>query len=391
MQTESDIFSSRKSPEGKGNLTERLYTSRQQENSFEGLQKLLGAQQETLSKAELEPLECAIHQFREKQSERAQQYLVLRKQPEECLTYLHGFVEPGLTENSRKSSGGLFLRWKGKGIALNPGARFLHQFHAQGLHIRDLDFVIVTHEDYADVKEIYALNYQLNQLSEEQHVIHYYFPQHACQELSGILKPHFKQERHMLHSLELFEDSSEVEKQELASGITLHYFSATKASLGIRLELKSEEGNRSIGYLSHMAWSPLLAHHLGACDLLITGFGNTEPQDYQKLAYSADCLGYYGTATLLEEVAPKLLLCGEFGGREGDIRLELVQKLRSELAERRQAPVILPADTGLCVQLKTLKVRCSLSQTWSEAASIRVVKKERAFGQLAYLSSLYVV
>jgi hypothetical protein len=164
-------------------------------------------------------------------------------------------------------------------------------------------------------------------------------------------------------------DSSDVEKVDLAEGITLHYFSATsrdafptraeakevqqKPSLGIRLDLNLQDVSRSIGYLSKTAWNPLLAHHLGSCDLLIAGFGNTELQDYQKLAYLSDCLGYHGIATLIEEVAPRLILCGEFEGREGDIRLEVVQKMRSEYAESS----ILPADAGLCVNLKTLQVR----------------------------------
>ena len=119
------------------------------------------------------------------------------------------------------------MRWKGMGVAINPGRDFLSQFHAQGLHIRDIDAVIVTSDrpdSYEDVPEIYALNYQTNKLSQELKIIHYYLHQHAFQALSGVLKPHFKQERHNLHSLELFLDSPELEKIELSREIQLHYF-----------------------------------------------------------------------------------------------------------------------------------------------------------------------
>ena len=77
---------------------------------------------------------------------------------------------------------------------------------------------------------------------------------------------------------------------------------------------------------------------------------------------------------------PKLLLCSEFGGREGDIRLEVVRKLKNDLYQnffRRMTmkliriylrgsciqPAILPADVGLYIDLKTLKIRCSETGT----------------------------
>lgn len=422
MQTQSDIFSSPKSQETETTrgLTERLYSDRPQDtvndpfsnkaqHTFEELRKLLGAQSPSIKTEVDSPLEKVIKNFQASQADKIAQYLQRKSvlQNDNCLYYLNGWstADLFLTEESRKSTGGIFLRWNGKGIAINPGARFLQHFHAQGLHIRDIDYVIVTGDQpecYTDVKEIYELNYQINKSQDELQIIHYYFNQKAFQDLSRILKPHFKQERNTLHSLELFVDSSDVEKVDLVEGITLYYFSATSrdafptsseskevqqnTSLGIRLELDFQEVTRSIGYISKTAWNPLLAHHLGRCDLLIAGFGNTESQDYQKLAYLSDCLGYYGIATLVEEVGPRLVLCGEFEGRDGDIRLEVVQKMRSEYGGKP----ILPADAGLCVNLKTLEVRCSVSAIWAESSQIKVVKAAQAFGPLAYISSRYV-
>lgn len=457
MNTDSDIFSSPKSQEP-GNtqqLTERLYTRRKeiQETdpfmgkapesdalAFEELKKLAsgsaGIEKEPFNNfmaAELgidlgigEALEQRIKAFQVSQAELTNQYLQqgkLRiKNPDFCLYYLNGWppsTEPKtrqtdpffLTEQFRRTNGGLFLRWNGKGTVINPGNQFLKNFHAQGLHIHDIDFVIVTDdraESYADVKEIYDLNYQLNKVSQQLHIIHYYFNHKAFQDLSRILKPHFKQERHNLHSLEIFLDSPDVEKVELADGIHLNYFQASQrdymnardakeerknqSSLGIRLDLKTQDKiSAKIGYIGHSPWNPLLAHHLGSCDLLITGFGNTTPNDYNKISYNQDCLGYYGTFTLLEEVAPRLLLTGEYSGREGDIRLEVSQKIRNEYASHtgsssRKLPVVLPADIGLFLCLKTQKIHCSVTNTWVEPSQIRVIKTTDSFGQLQYLA-----
>ena len=442
MNTESDIFSSPKSQNSEAiqALTQRLYPSNPDLESHDPYaNKALDESESTsrfmagemgLDHTTGQALEQRIKSFQLAQAEITRNYLEQNKirtqQSDFCLYYLNGWpyskrlVTPYtqslyLTEQARKATGGLFVRWNGKGIAINPGSRFLINFHEQGLHIRDIDFVIVTGDQpecYADVKEIYDLNYQLNKMSPELQIIHYYFSHKAFQELSRFLKPHFKQERNSLHSLELFVDSSDVEKIELAEGISLHYFlAATReafstaheskeeraaknhSGLGIRFELKNISEKRSVrlGYIANAAWNPLMAHHLGSCDLLITGFGNTCPNDYNKLSYNSDCLGYYGTYTLLEEVAPRLLLCGEFGGREGDIRLETVQKLRQEYTTHlgktsRPLPNILPADTGLLIHLKTLEIKCSVNEEWINPAEVKAIKTADAFGKLEFLS-----
>lgn len=379
-------------------------------------------------------LEERVQTFQRNQSLLTTAYLEQAKareaQPDFCLYYLNGWLEPALkihpmakyrylTEQSRESSGGMFIRWNGKGIAVNPGRGFLEYFHERGLHIRDIDYVIVTTEQpegYAEVKEIYELVYQLNKMCPELQIIHYYFHQKAFQELSRFLKPHFKQERNTLHSLELFVDSPDVERIELSPGISLYYFLAAsrdnfsgsqdfkegraqnqQGNLGIRLDLKPlssghpDKSSVRIGYLAKIAWNPLLAHHLGSCDILITAFGNTGTSDYNKLSYNSDCLGYYGTYTLLEEIAPRLLLTGEFGGREGDIRLEAAQRLRQEYLSQanrniRHIPVILPADTGLFIQLQTIQVKCTVSNVWVDPSQIKAIKTAEAFGRLEYLA-----
>lgn len=385
-----------------------------------------------------EGLEGSIRAFQTYQSELLEDYIQTWKArpplADHCLYVFQGWhqqpasmhdlskVSPDsmpfwLTETLRKSSGGFYLRWNGKGIAINPGRYFIRELHRQGLHVKDIDYVIATHDhpdSYADVKEIWELNSRLNSATGGMQVVHYYLNQNAYQALSATLKPHFKQERDAIHCLELFIDSPEVEHIELEPGIKLHYFSASNyggmaaaarardkfnllpLTLGIRLELvqpseSCDEGRPvNVGYISEMAWSPLLGHHLGPCDVLVAGFGNTSVADYTKSAHEEDALGYFGTYALLEEVDPRLFLCSEFGGREGDIRLDIVRRLRSQLAQahpsKARQPVILPADTGLFIDLESLRVKCSTSSAMIDPAEVRVTNPTGAFGRLCYLA-----
>lgn len=359
-------------------------------------------------------LETSIRNFQNSQKEWINQYIEKAKNrhslPDHCLYILHGWnhAHHFLTEHARKGTGGYFLKWNGKGIVINPGPQFLKNFHEQGLVIQDIHYVIITSdipEAYDDVKEIYALNSLLNKYNSDLHIIHYYLNQDAYQDLSPLLKPNFKQERHTVHPLELFLDSPDIEKAELSPGIILHYFPVSKnenthssASLGLRFELKlassqplRDKASLWLGYISNTGWSPLLTHYLGTCDYLITGFGNTSSQDYGRIKYNEDSLGYSGTYSLFEEIKPRMLICSEFGGREGDIRVEVVKKMDSQYSEtcthRLEKPSIFPGDKGLFIDLKEHKIACSLTKKLTDPADIRVVKTADSFGNLHYLSS----
>lgn len=360
-----------------------------------------------------EVLTHSIALFHQKQEQLLGDYVeMLESRPqisENSLYVLQGWQESGpkkslmhlLTQDAYRTAGGFFIRWNGKGIAINPGKHFLELFHRQGLHIRDIHYVIVTNEDpntYAETEDIYNLNYQLNQNRSGLQVIHYYLNPKAHETLAQKLKPNFKQERNMIHCLEIFVDSPEIEKIVINEDIILSYFPSSKehANLAMRLELRSrdrESGDLqsiSVGYVSNAPWADFIGKKLGHCDLLIAGFGHTNLDDYSKNAYNDDCLGYFGTYSLMEAVKPLLLLCSDFNGREGDIRLEVVKLLRQQYLESHphaeQPPVVLPADSKLVLDLMNLHVQCSVTNIKVHPLHISVIKTSEGGGHLQYLS-----
>lgn len=446
MNTGSDIFSSPDTQQAhkQDTLTQRLYslnkkTEETENTPLSALKRLAEERPTSFSSVESSNgkkmgLEERIENFQTMQAQQLKTYLnYTNRRPiitDNALFVLNGWgehlslevdtQEPSkaqglfLTEETRKSTGGLFLRWNGNGIVINPSVGFLNYFHEQGFSLHDIQTVIVTRDApsaYADIKAIYELNDKLNKLGNDLHIIHYYLNQKAYQNLTSTLKPNFKQARNTVHNLELFIDSPDVEKIDISNEIVLHYFEASsqessykhphnktehtnRSTLGIRLELRDEKGAHTpirLGYISGAAWSPLLAHHLGICEILVSGFGNTSPNDYTKISYQDDSLGYHGTYSLLEEVAPKLFISTEFGGREGDIRLEAIKKLRQDIAncgrKLPQESVIIPGDIGLHVDLKTLKIKCSVTHQYTNPQTIRITKSTDSFGRLLYLSS----
>lgn len=324
-----------------------------------------------------------------------------------------------LQQQNQHTTGGYFLKWHGKGVAINPGRHFLSSLHQQGFHIGDVDCVIVTKsspDSYTDVKALYELNTLFNHTQEPIHVIHYYLCQAAYQAIARILKPHFKPERNSVHCLELYLDSPELETIDLGNGIHLNYFptsaqsisstakpdEAPQPSLGIRIDLtgpaqapRSSSGNGHcirLGYVAGTGWSPVLAEYLVGCDLLIVGIEDTGPDDYSKVKYNGSSLGFHGSLSLLEEVAPRLMLCCEFSGHEGDIRLELARKMRSDYAPHNtRGTTILPGDSGLSVDLTTLQARCAGSLAFVDPAQVHVIRTHDSFGPLQYLAPLNVL
>jgi tetratricopeptide (TPR) repeat protein len=354
-------------------------------------------------------LGLSIQEHRSQQTKKISQYILNaedRSSTSDTFSILSGWTmrsnheEAMFPEYSRKMGGGFLLRWNDKGVVINPGRSFLENFHAQGGHIRDIDYVVVTkdaEEAYFDVRNIYELNYHHNANSSTLHIIHYFFHPHVFHDLSLQLQPNFKGERNTVHSLELYIDSPERESLSLGDDIALSYFPLAspykdKLNLGIRLDLSSLEAHRSIGFLSGGAWTRGLEKHLSGCDLLCASFEHTCEADYTKKQYNEDSLGYYGLYSLATDIQPQLLLCSEFNGREGDIRLEVIRELRHDISHAGNISTItLPADLGLDISLKNLSIRCSVGQDFVDASKIHITKPATPFGKLSFLSPASVL
>jgi hypothetical protein len=69
--------------------------------------------------------------------------------------------------------GGYYLRWKGKGIVIDPGFNFIENLVSADLSIGDIDAVMITHghnDHYIDLDPILTLLYQFNESTKDNYL-----------------------------------------------------------------------------------------------------------------------------------------------------------------------------------------------------------------------------
>lgn len=289
-----------------------------------------------------------------------------------------------LPQYFEKTRAGVYLRFQGRGIVINPGRHFLEHFHDVGLYIDAIDYVIVTSdeaEDEEEVKAIYDLNLKCNRQKEQVHIIHYYLHQNSHRKLVGQLKPQFKQEKGTVNPLSLYIDSQELECIELFGNASLYYGQQTgtpDSSYAIRLDLKMHDKLFSIGYLT----SPLGLHDtkrlLGHCDALVQSFKQLQAQELYAHIATFDAESMAHDARRFAWV-----LC-DLPSQSGDKRLEWTKSIKKALGVIPAYP--LPGDIGLFLDLEKMQIKCSLSGHLAPMDEIRVIRSKEPFGRLSYLS-----
>lgn len=331
-------------------------------------------------------LEEMIQKSQQQNKEWLLSYLTFGKslQPENSLLFLDGFDEvEGMIP--AKTTGGFFLSYEGFGIAVNPGKHFLERFHDAGHHISEIDAIVVTRdeqEDYQDLQAIYQLNLQCNHNTSEFHLIRYFLHPAVYRKVSAQLKPHFKQERNALMSLDLFEDR---ETLELSNKIKMSYMHAQKnqeANLALVFDLQSKK----IGYFAHAPYSLDCLTMLNQCEVMILGFDETNSQDLMMHEPLERSLGFSGTFNLCNELGPKVAFIVEHSGAIGDVRMELAKRLKTTLAKENCSTVLFPVECGLSLDLSHMKLKGTYDE-WMDLRSARVIQPDGPFSPLHFLSN----
>jgi hypothetical protein len=205
-------------------------------------------------------------------------------------------------------------------------------------------------------------------------------------EYAAKLRPQFREERSSLVCLETFQDGYGEECYELDPRIKLWYAKAEEA-LMIRLELTKEAASSvSFGYLTNASWSPSCSSFFKECSVLLLGFGQTSPEDLEKISIQSSCVGYFGLAQASEELENlQVLLVAEFCSSQGDIRLEIIKKLKQESSQKAEEQTIFPVEQGFILDLDGMRIKTG-RHNFSDCENVRVVRCEGMFSPLAYLS-----
>lgn len=329
-------------------------------------------------------LEEAMHLHQKEMKEKLAGYLRKKKKEENGLLFLDGFCgEETILAN--RTTGGFFFSYEGFGVAVNPGKHFLKRFTEAEHHVSEIDAVVVTREDPEDCQDVSAI-YQLNLLcnsnsASEFHLIKYFLHPSLFAKMGSQLKPQFKQERNCLVSLDLFEER---ESLDLSPQIHLTYMSAEKHK-NHNLALVFEMGSTKMGYFSKAPYALHTLDSLNGCDTLILGFEETNSSDLQMVKPMERCLGFTGIFNICNELNPRVAFILEHSGAVGDIRMEVLKRLKSRLASEHCTTLLFPVETGLVYDFTTERLKAG--NQWIECSQVRTIQPEGHFSPLHFLST----
>jgi hypothetical protein len=314
--------------------------------------------------------------------------------------------------------GGYWVHLGGVGIVINPGRWFLERFHAAGLHIWDIDHVIVTDgrsTAYSDLERIWTFNKEINTLLKEwqlePHVISYWLHATAFEQNAHIVRPLFRQEMATVHRLGTFHDISAFETVELHDHLSFDYSSTQPTTyapspLMVRFRTTQDEepspaqaqvfppteqqpNSSTVGFLSQAPWAEAQNAFLSCCQTLILGVGETSFEEITSQSRPASSLGTAGIINILDNPTTRLAIIAEQGLSEGDIRIESLKYLREEL--KGPSTTILPAEEGMTIDLQTLHMTARGLDTPTPVQSIRAVRSAGQFSQLTFFDELSIL
>lgn len=320
------------------------------------------------------------------------------------------------TNESIIRCGGYWVQLGGVGIVINPGRWFLERFHAAGLHLWDIDHVIITDGKESasfDVERLWTFNKEINTLLKEwhlaPHVISYWLHPIAFERCAPLLRPLFREERATVHRLETFHDISTFETVELNSTFAFDYSSTAPvpqnlSPLMVRFHplQQNQEATKGetqalplfqeafpLGFVSHAPWNEVENTFLSSCKTLVLGIGETPFEEIASLKSNPSSLGYSGAIKILGQSATSLAIIAEQGLSEGDIRIESLKHLRQELQPR--PTTILPAEEGVTVYLDSLHMTGPSLATPTPCQTVRTVRSGGPFSRLAFLDECSVL
>ncbi len=321
------------------------------------------------------------------------------------------FFYPALKERFHHipiKGGGIYIKWHGTGIVLDPGINFLENFHIAGLSIKDIDIIIVTHnhiDHNGDLAAIDDLAYQLNKKD-----ISLYMDKQTEAEFSGRLNTlkdrhgidltMFPRDGHIIGVnqnilLEVIPTEHIVDYFDKVSNRCVYLKNTTYA---VKLSLIEHDAAQArIGFTSDTRYLESLSTFFADCDYVIANMSETNKADYESHTLKENHLGYSGCLNLIKECTakrtPALLhtivsghpryIISEFWAGKGDIRKELVKCLRKET----NYDYIYPGDIGMCFFLDQATFLCNLCGAEQRLEQLKVIRPDVEYSPIFNICS----
>lgn len=296
-----------------------------------------------------------------------------------------------LIEGSQRlwRGGGYFIKWKGKGIVIDPGFDFLRNFHDEGFHASEINAVIVSHnhpDHNADLKSIDDLCYEVHARSRGTATPYDLLLDEDTRGAASWTRDH---SRHRKDAV-IFDygrcnpvDTYQPQGAEFA----VRYFRVSHSpdvphAVGFCLDLyDGNEVKVRLGYTGDTCFFPELPALLANCDMLIGHISQPSLEElFNVTQMKAMHLGYRGLIELVRLAKPRLTLVGEFWAGLEDLRIDLVDGVRKMSSNSR----IFPTSIGMGIGLERGTINCSTCDFPILPDQIRVTPATEPFGPLGY-------
>ena len=311
------------------------------------------------------------------------------------------FVTSGFAEHSSLPGGGLFVRWNGKGVVLDPGIDYLSNFHKSGFFVQDIDAMVVTHNHEDHTFDLPAINdtVRLMQSFEPKGRARYCFLSEPVRNQFG---SRLRQTAGYTFAAPYERGIQGVGNPRLhpcIPGIQLVPFDTKHAehSFGLKLHLDRDGNEMVIGITSDTKYFKGLLKHLKDAHVIVAHISNPDSEEYRNphfLKAKAEHLGLNGTRKLIEGTNADVYVISEFWAGLGDRRVPLCQKLAYDLKRVSgiEGKCIIPADVGLMIHLDFGKdgkpmfsLKCTSCDNPVQCCDVTVVRPDEPYGTIRYI------
>lgn len=301
------------------------------------------------------------------------------------------FFYPALEHRFYQSpikGGGIFIKWHGYGIVIDPGINFMENMHLNNLGIRDINAVIVTHDHIdhnGDLQVIDDLAY-----ATKQEIVYYVDPGTNCKLKNfANMKKRYELGQKSNHTYSL----EEIKIQYMGTRHITDSQNPGKYKEGQSFALKIfllSGGNTEhiIGITSDTEYFPELGEFMYGCDFVIANMSEPKKNDYKKSITKKKHLGYNGCFRLIqssrknnaENLHPHYVI-SEFWAGKGDARRELVKKLREETEYSR----IYPGDIGMTFFLDRSSFLCAYCGCETNIDGLHLIREKNEYGKISLI------
>lgn len=304
------------------------------------------------------------------------------------------FFYPALRErfhNIPIKGGGIYIKWNGTGIVIDPGINFMENLHSVGLSIKDIDIIIVTHNHIDHNGDLATIDDLAAQLDKKD--IALYMDKKTEKEFSGRLINFAEENRHGLDlRLNPYLEFSVGSKNDIHIKVipTQHILKddgsyATNETYAVKITLKENDIKKTvIGITSDTIYFNELSEAFIDCDYIIANISETDQNDYLKKIPKQKHLGYSGCLNLIRQCNAKgksgklhtivagnpRYIISEFWAGKGDVRKELVRRLREEASY----DYIYPGDIGMFFFLDQPTFLCGLCGCEQSLERLNVIR-----------------